>query len=143
MKKIFEVDTHVACAISGLTADARTLVDHARVEAVNHTFVYNEKIKVAILHCTASVGQHGTQRSTLFACHAGVSSLTPRSQVASLAQSVCDLALSFGEGGDEAETKMVGARTKASLCSPSNLTSRPCPLHTEPTIWCCSLAWRL
>ena len=34
-----EVDSHVGAAMSGLIADARTLVDHARVEAQNHRFV--------------------------------------------------------------------------------------------------------
>lgn len=28
-----EIDAHVACAMSGLTADARTMVEHARVTA--------------------------------------------------------------------------------------------------------------
>merc|ERR1719161_1012612 len=32
--------------MSGLTADARTLVDHARVEAQNHWFTYNERMPV-------------------------------------------------------------------------------------------------
>ena len=32
VKKIMEVDSHIGCAMSGLTADARTLVDHGRVE---------------------------------------------------------------------------------------------------------------
>lgn len=27
-----EIDEHIGCAMSGLTADARTLIDHARVE---------------------------------------------------------------------------------------------------------------
>jgi 20S proteasome subunit alpha 5 len=27
-----EIDEHVGCAMSGLTADARTLVEHGRVE---------------------------------------------------------------------------------------------------------------
>ncbi len=27
------MDTHIGCAMSGLTADARTLIDHGRVEA--------------------------------------------------------------------------------------------------------------
>jgi 20S proteasome subunit alpha 5 len=46
IEKILEIDSHVGCAISGLTADARTLVDHARLEAVNHTFSYNEQIPI-------------------------------------------------------------------------------------------------
>ena len=32
IEKIAEVDTHVGVAMSGLTADARTLIEHARVE---------------------------------------------------------------------------------------------------------------
>merc|ERR1719265_2767568 len=32
--------------MSGLAADARTLVDHARVEAQNHWFTYNERMPV-------------------------------------------------------------------------------------------------
>jgi hypothetical protein len=41
-----EIDSHLGCAMSGLTADARTMIDHARVTAQNHTFTYDEKIKV-------------------------------------------------------------------------------------------------
>lgn len=66
VEKIMEVDTHIAAAMSGLIADARTLIDHARVEAQNHFFTYNEPMRVE-----------------------------------ALTQAVCDLALSFGEGGDE------------------------------------------
>jgi 20S proteasome subunit alpha 5 len=65
IEKILEIDTHVGCAVAGLIGDARTLVDHARVEAQNHRFTYDEPI--------------------------GVEALT---------QTVCDLALGFGEGGD-------------------------------------------
>lgn len=45
-EKIFEIDSHIGCATAGLLADARTLVDHARNEAQNHWFTYNEKISV-------------------------------------------------------------------------------------------------
>ena len=66
VEKILEVDSHIGVAMSGLIADARTLVDHARVEAQNHTFTYDEPICVE-----------------------------------TLVQAVCDLALSFGEDGDD------------------------------------------
>lgn len=33
VEKLFEIDYHVGCAVSGLTADAKMLVEHARVEA--------------------------------------------------------------------------------------------------------------
>lgn len=49
MEKIAEIDTHVGAAMSGLVADARTLVDHARVEAQNHRFTYDEPIGVEAL----------------------------------------------------------------------------------------------
>ena len=63
IEKLFEIDSHIGCAMSGILADARTLVDHARSEAQHHRFVFTEAIR--------------TQ---------------------SVAQSVCDLALNFGEG---------------------------------------------
>ena len=31
VEKVMEIDEHIGCAMSGLTADARTLVEHARV----------------------------------------------------------------------------------------------------------------
>lgn len=42
---MYEIDAHVGTAISGLTADARTLVDRLRVEAQQHSFVYAEPMK--------------------------------------------------------------------------------------------------
>jgi len=46
IEKIMEIDEHMGCAMSGLTADARTLIDHARVEAQAHWFTYNERMPV-------------------------------------------------------------------------------------------------
>jgi 20S proteasome subunit alpha 5 len=46
IEKILEIDVHMGCAMSGLTADARTLIDHARVEAQAHWFTYNELMPV-------------------------------------------------------------------------------------------------
>ncbi|TGZ64706.1 hypothetical protein CRM22_006241 [Opisthorchis felineus] len=46
IEKIFKVDDHIACAVSGLVADARTLIERARTEAAHHWFVYNEKMSV-------------------------------------------------------------------------------------------------
>mmetsp|Transcript_1018 Transcript_1018/g.1348 ORF Transcript_1018/g.1348 Transcript_1018/m.1348 type:complete len:134 (-) Transcript_1018:7-408(-) len=66
VEKILEVDSHIGVAMSGLIADARTLVDHARVESQNHRFTYNEPMNTM-----------------------------------ALTQSICDLALSFGEDGDD------------------------------------------
>jgi len=46
IEKIMEIDHHLGCAMSGLTADARTMIDHARVTSQNHAFTYDEPIKV-------------------------------------------------------------------------------------------------
>lgn len=72
VEKIMEVDSHIGAAVSGLIGDARTLIDHARVETQNHTFTFNEPMPVE-----------------------------------ALTQSVCDLALGFGEGaGKKKKNKM-------------------------------------
>ncbi|PVG01709.1 putative PUP2-20S proteasome subunit [Serendipita vermifera] len=46
IEKIMEIDTHIGCAMSGLTADARTMIDHARVTSQNHAFTYDEAIGI-------------------------------------------------------------------------------------------------
>ncbi|KAJ3361123.1 proteasome component pup2 [Allomyces arbusculus] len=46
IEKIYEIDRHLGCAVSGLTPDARTIIEHARVEAQSHRFTFNEAIKV-------------------------------------------------------------------------------------------------
>ena len=71
IEKLFEIDSHIGCAMSGILADARTLVDHARSESQSHRFVFNEPIR--------------TQ---------------------SVAQSVCDRALNFGEGDGSKQKPM-------------------------------------
>jgi len=63
VKKLVKLDQHIGAAMSGLVADARTLVDHARVETQNHWFTFDERLSVE-----------------------------------STVQSICDLALGFGEG---------------------------------------------
>ena len=46
IEKIIELDFHVAAAMSGLSADARILFEHARVESQGHRFTYDEPMKV-------------------------------------------------------------------------------------------------
>jgi proteasome alpha subunit len=66
VKKIFAIDDHIAVAIAGLTADARILVNQARVQAQIHQITYGEPITVENLtHRLADVKQMYTQ-------HAGV-----------------------------------------------------------------------
>lgn len=49
IEKIFRIDEHVGCATSGLVADARILVDQARVIAQISKITYDEKIGVEAL----------------------------------------------------------------------------------------------
>ena len=49
IEKIFEIDDHIGCATSGLVADARVLIDRARLDAQINEITYNEKIQVKTL----------------------------------------------------------------------------------------------
>ncbi len=49
IEKIFQIDEHIGCATSGLVADARVLVDHARVIAQINKVTYAEKIDIETL----------------------------------------------------------------------------------------------
>jgi proteasome alpha subunit len=49
IEKIFQIDTHIGAATSGLVADARILIDRARVECQINRLVYDEKIGVEAL----------------------------------------------------------------------------------------------
>jgi len=49
IEKIFKIDDHIGCATSGLVADARSLIDRARIDAQINEITYNEKIQVKTL----------------------------------------------------------------------------------------------
>ena len=53
VEKIVEIDRHIGCAMSGLQADARSMIEHARVESQNHAFNYNEPLRVE--SCTQAI----------------------------------------------------------------------------------------
>lgn len=53
IEKIVEIDTHIGTAMSGHTADARTMTDHARTEAQNHRFTFDEPLRVE--SCTQAI----------------------------------------------------------------------------------------
>lgn len=57
IEKIMEIDSHVGAAMSGLTADARTLIDYARVEALVcctllFNFLLTRKFRTTLSHMT-------------------------------------------------------------------------------------------
>lgn len=53
VEKIVEIDRHIGCAMSGLQADARSMVEHARVECQSHAFNYAEPLRVE--SCTQAI----------------------------------------------------------------------------------------
>lgn len=53
VEKIVEIDRHIGCAMSGLQADARSMIEHARVESQHHSFHFNERLGVE--SCTQAV----------------------------------------------------------------------------------------
>ncbi len=49
IEKIFQIDQHIGAATSGLVADARALIERARIESQINRITYNEPIRVEIL----------------------------------------------------------------------------------------------
>ncbi len=49
VEKIFQVDVHIGAVSSGLVADARALIDRARVEAQVNSVTYDELVGVEVL----------------------------------------------------------------------------------------------
>ncbi len=49
IEKIFQINDHIGCATSGLIADARALVDRARLDAQINEITYDEKIPIKTL----------------------------------------------------------------------------------------------
>ena len=54
LRKIFEVDDHVAIVASGMAADAARLIEQTRVEAQRYRFTYNEPADVEHIARSAS-----------------------------------------------------------------------------------------
>jgi 20S proteasome subunit alpha 5 len=53
VEKIVEIDEHIGCAMSGLQADARSMIEHARVECQSHAFHFAESLRVE--SCTQAI----------------------------------------------------------------------------------------
>ncbi len=64
INKIYALDQHMGCAISGLHADARILVDYARVQAQIHRLTYDESMRLHnLIKRLADVAQFYTQHA--------------------------------------------------------------------------------
>ena len=60
--KLFQVDDHIGVAISGLHADARALINYARVQAQSFRLTYDEPVRLNMLTKTiADMKQQYTQ----------------------------------------------------------------------------------
>lgn len=72
VRKIVKIDEHICLAFAGLTADARVLVNRARVEAQSYRLTLDEKVTVDyITRYIAGVQQKYTQvRPGGRLCHA-------------------------------------------------------------------------
>ncbi|WP_457614378.1 archaeal proteasome endopeptidase complex subunit alpha [Methanopyrus sp.] len=49
IEKVYRIDTHIGAATAGLVADARVLVERARIEAQTYRYTYGEPIDVDVL----------------------------------------------------------------------------------------------
>lgn len=114
-EKIFKVDDHIGVAIAGLTADARVLIDRARVQAQVNRLSYDEKISVKDV--TTEVCNHLQQ----FTQNAGVRPFGVSLLVAGIDNTGPSLyltdpsgamwgyhAFSIGSGADEARSYLEG-----------------------------------
>ena len=84
IEKIFQIDDHIGAATSGLVADARALIDRARVEAQVNRVSYDEPIGVEVLskkicdHKQTFTQYGGTRPYGTSLLIAGVEDHTPR-----------------------------------------------------------------
>jgi proteasome alpha subunit len=71
IEKIFQIDVHIGAATSGLVADARVLIDRARVESQINRLVYDEPIGVeALAKKICDFKQQYTQYGGVYVWHA-------------------------------------------------------------------------
>lgn len=69
--KLFKIDQHIGCAISGLHADSRILVNYSRVQAQSYRLTYDEPVKLRMLvKSIADIKQMYTQHGGIrpFGC---------------------------------------------------------------------------
>ncbi|XP_020867403.1 proteasome subunit alpha type-5-A isoform X1 [Arabidopsis lyrata subsp. lyrata] len=129
VEKIMEIDDHIGCAMSGLIADARTLVEHARVETqVRFLFLGSFRIASKDLLCVID-GFFALVQNHRF-------SYGEPMTVESTTQALCDLALRFGEGEEESMSRPFGV----SLLIAGHDENGPSLYYTDPsgTFWQCN-----
>lgn len=80
VEKIFKIDSNIGAAVSGLIADSKYIIEHARNNAQTHWFNYNENIPVqtlaqAICDLSLRFGEDGSEDSVVMSRPFGVALL--------------------------------------------------------------------
>ncbi|KAG5457267.1 MAG: hypothetical protein BJ554DRAFT_2767 [Olpidium bornovanus] len=156
IEKILEIDSHIGCAMSGLIADATTMVEHARVEAQGSRdgragrsaqcgHVRWRLIGEAFAACAGMPNLRNKQaKSRLTPClltylprriQNHMFTYNEKIKVESVTQSVCDLSLRFGEGAHGEKATMVRSCFHQG-CGVVHDKS------AVPAVWCCALDCR-
>ncbi|KAM8719326.1 hypothetical protein ACLKA7_011956 [Drosophila subpalustris] len=78
VERIVKLDEHIGCALSGLLADARQLIDRSRVECQKHWFAYDESMPIE--SCTQF-----TSTMVMQYCDTDTNDLAPMSRPVGLA----------------------------------------------------------
>ena len=137
LKKLLEIDAHVGCAMSGLTADARTLVDYGRVEAQNHFFTYDEPMKVSSVVSVFFFKNSSSSEywSNCLVVVVGIMCLTKSSFVAPppalpQVQAICDKKIKFGHSGKDQMSRPYGVSL---LIAGVDKDGTPNLFHTDPS----------
>lgn len=86
-EKLYLIDDHIACVVSGITADANILINTARVAAQRHLFSYNEPMPVE---------QVSAARQTCFVLRVA---LITRAAIHQLVRRLCDTKQSYTQFG--------------------------------------------
>lgn len=80
IEKLYTIDKNIACAVSGLVADSKFIVEHARSESQAHWFNYNESISLysligSICELSLKFGEDGNEDSIIMSRPFGVALL--------------------------------------------------------------------
>jgi 20S proteasome subunit alpha 5 len=141
VEKIAEIDSHMGVAMSGLTADARTLIEHARTEAQVRAVPLRAAARSprciarssATLAPTLSpAASDAPPRLPAIATHCAQYhrfAFNEPMLAEALTQSVCDLALGFGETDDVSMSRPFGV----SLLIAAWDDHGPVLYHTDPS----------
>lgn len=99
IEKVMEIDTHIGCAMSGLVADAKMLVDHARAET--QVCLCSPSLFAPGFHADCDHAEDAQYVPHMPVPQQHRFSYNEAMPVESVTQSLCDLALRFGEDSDE------------------------------------------